>query len=479
MLIFISLRNIIRNLDRNIPVLIALFASFMLLIVGNSIIYFISGSFRQLYTESLTADLSISKQGEDFSLFGNSTLIVGDFLPPPIIPDIEEIIDTLNESNVVNNWAGMLTLPTNIKAGTSSEIFIAFGVDFESYLELFPGIQLHSGSWPDGNGDLAYTMLQQHQYEALGEPPLGSRLLLTSTNGQSFTIRETVFSGIYTYPVPDSAMGQIFLTDANIVRALAGYISVQQDQQTISSKQQLLVESSIDDLFSAPQQDVPSGDLAEDVLQLSDIEGLLSVTPERTASRAFIKGAWNFLLIDSGPEYSFQQTVTELRKLGLTDNYRLLDWRSTAGGNVLIAFFLQVLINAGMGLILIAASLIIINSVSLSLLERRREIGTMRAVGTTKIKLLVLISVEICCMILPIVLLGVFAGALCINIINQLSITTENSYINLLLGGNALQGVIDLPLLFWHMGLGILLIVFCIPYPLSRVLKIQPAQAMA
>ncbi len=487
----ISFRNITRNIARNKFILTFIFVIFALLLMVNSFVSTISDSFYKLYTTSLTADLSISASGEDFTLFGNSALLVGEFLPVPLIADIENIIEFLNAHEAVNNWAGVLTLPVHLRTGSASGTYIAFGVDFDAYRNVLPGIHLHSGAWPErGNGQrdgLAYTMLQQHQYEKLGEPAIGSQLLLTMSDGSSFTIRETTLSGTYSYSAEDALMQNIILTDADIIRSLAGYVSFPQNG-TISTEQQEGAEVDVDDLFSElPQESAPQNSLSAESalesaiesegLQLSDVEDILSLTPERLAGRQIKESAWHFILIARDEAHSFNRAKFE--QFGITQEHRLLNWRNTAGGDALITFFLQILVNGGVGLVLMCIAFVTMNMISLSILERKREFGTMRALGATRMRIAGYMAGEVFFMIVPVIVLGLLCGSLCTAIINSRAIVLNDRYISLLFGSNTLRGSIDMRLIVSHIVLGMVFILLCIPYPLTKILNIQPFKAMS
>ena len=239
LIITIALRNITRNIDRNKFALIILLVAVAVLFVGNSVIRSVSDSFHSLYTQSLTADLSISLNDDSFTIFGNNNLLISEFLLPPLVPEVETAVNILETSEVVNNWSGVLTLPVQIEQEIAAEAkrYIALGVDFESYLRLFPDIQLVAGSFPDVDAERPSIMLQPHQYASLGSPEIGWPMLLTASNGYNFTIREVTLAGVYTYSTEDTLMSRIFLADADVIRSLSGYISQPQSLAEISPEQ--------------------------------------------------------------------------------------------------------------------------------------------------------------------------------------------------------------------------------------------------
>ena len=138
----------------------------------------------------------------------------------------------------------------------------------------------------------------------------------------------------------------------------------------------------------------PQDENAENTLHLGDIEARLALTPERSESRVVAKEAWHFILVDIDSEYSFPQAVTEFRNVGLlqANGYRLLNWRDTAGGDAVIVFVLRILMNIGMGITIVCAAAIIMNSFALSILERRKEFAVMKALGARNKKIVFLIS---------------------------------------------------------------------------------------
>ena len=481
MLVVLAFRNIQRNIVRLRPLLAVFFVTFALLLVINSIIAATSDSFWQLYAQALTADLSISNEKRGNTLFGNESLLVGDFLPVPIVPDIDQIVDALAMDETLH-WAGMLTLPVQAKANNSSGSYVAFGVDFESYLQLFPRIQLHSGSFPTGDTSVAAVMLQPDQHEAMGSPPIGSRLLLTASNGQNFAIREVVLLGLYTYPATDTLMARALLVDADVIRSLAGYVYAAQDLLEISEEQRELVEADLNGLFTSdPAASAVENEDDENNVLLTDVRQILGRSDELAEARTVIKGSWHFILVSSKQGDSFTQLLARLGDAGLSqaNGYRFRNWRDTVGGDAVIAFYLQIFMNIGVGIVIIGAIFIIMNSVTLSILERMTEIGTMRALGAGKNIVAMLITIETVVIIFVTAFLGILFGLLLVAVINRLGISSTNYYVNILLGGNTIRGIITGELILGHTGFSILLAGLCVFYPLSKVLKIRPVQAMA
>jgi ABC-type antimicrobial peptide transport system permease subunit len=129
--------------------------------------------------------------------------------------------------------------------------------------------------------------------------------------------------------------------------------------------------------------------------------------------------------------------------------------------------------------IYIIAGIVIINTLSMAVLERTAEISMMRAIGAQKNFILCLFVSEIMILSFFFGLLGIIAGILIIQSINIQNIGLGgDQFLSLLLGGDTFRPVIDLMTVL--KGLLQLGIVICLSmvYPLFLIRKVTPLHAV-
>ena len=135
--------------------------------------------------------------------------------------------------------------------------------------------------------------------------------------------------------------------------------------------------------------------------------------------------------------------------------------------------------NGGFFLVTFAGIIAIINIFVVTLFERTKEIGTLRAIGASKnyIRLLILLEAVILSLISG--LCSSVLSFLIIKVINAMEISVGNSMLKTLLGGGTLK-ISFYPVMvfnaFWiSLGIGLVSSL----YPISMALKIQPVEAVA
>ena len=165
----------------------------------------------------------------------------------------------------------------------------------------------------------------------------------------------------------------------------------------------------------------------------------------------------------------------ELRRAG----YRVRDWSSSVGGNARLAWFLQLLFNIGLLFVSFGAVIIAANALLLSVLERTGEIGTLRAMGASRLRIALMIFFETLLVVFGSAVIGIVLGHFATEQLNSAGIVIENPYIQILFGGEPLRGSVNLQIVLVHLAAGLLLTVLSMLYPLKRALGIRPVEAMA
>lgn len=454
-------RNLARSLPRRWPVIVILAVSVAALEVGNTLLENSSDGLKRTYTSSFTGDWTVSARGrESFTLFGSDLPLIGEYYVLPTIPNAADRLAALKAQTGVEGVVGQVTAGGQLSLEGWSAAVPVFGVDFEDYFSLFPALKLIEGSLQPGPGRILVNETQfASMTRALGrEPQLGESLTLAIFNDNSFTIRPVTLAGVFRYPAHDEALDRICLTDPDTARALNGYIYGSPGAGASAGTSQ----DDLNALFS----DAHDTSAAAAGVKQSDIEARLKDTKARDAANRVLDGSWNFLLVKGE------------RPRGLGHELAVRDWKGSAGGTALVTWLVQLVFNASMGFVLAGAAVIGVNSLALSVSERSRELGTMRALGAGKFRVAALIATEAMLTVTGAALFGVVVGLLLLALLHHRGIPLENPYLQALFGGRLLR-----PLPTWagtlgHIGLAVVLGLLSFLQPVRLVLRIQPVQAM-
>jgi len=340
-----------------------------------------------------------------------------------------------------------------------------FGVDFAAYFRFFPALRVVEGSVVALPGGRVFMSEPQYRMAtvALGyAPPLGTAFSLAAYNNSTFTIREVNLQGVYRYPAGDALLDRIVLVDPDTARALNGYTTRPEQSQPLSAGTEL---DSLDQLFGG------TADLSEaapEALSIQGVEAQLADTDERDRLNRALPDSWNFLLVKG-----------DLRHWSVPNGFQVRDWRASAGGNATIIWLVQLLFNIGMGLVLAGSAIIVINSLALAIVERTREIGTMRALGATKLVVGTVVGLEVLLVVVLSGLVGLSIGSSTVAVLSWTGIVLDNPYLVGLFGAGVVRPTLTLALLVQQFALVLGLGVVAFVLPVRLALRVSPGQAMA
>ena len=490
MLFIFAIRNVLRNLRRLAPMMLILVLVFALLVIGNAVLNTTINALYSVYARNLTGDLTVSARDKtNFTVFGSDQLLVGQYLIPPALVDFSGLQSRVESLPMVRSTAGFISSAARVEIGGMKRNSIVFGVDFEKYLKLVPNLKLEAGRFPEpGEPGI---VVQRPGWKGV-EKLIGKKVLLAAGLGRSFTLREVPLTGIVSYPVRDKILDTVVLVDAGTARALNGYLDNSQDTITISKKEQNVLESGFDSLFSSNSDSNNEVDASSstgiDPMALfgSDPGGEISeLEPDNSLlfdnNQNSKSDAWNFLLVSLNNRGDIGAVKRSLAIAGFNEEsgYLIRDWSASVGGSARLAWFLQLLFNIGLIFVSFGAVIIVTNALLLSVLERTGEIGSLRAMGATRMRVSAMIFIETLLVVFGSTLIGIFLGSLGLEWLNAKGIVIDNPYIKILFGGKPVRGEITVQSITLHLSAAFLLTVVSMLYPLKRALGISPVEAMA
>jgi putative ABC transport system permease protein len=140
---------------------------------------------------------------------------------------------------------------------------------------------------------------------------------------------------------------------------------------------------------------------------------------------------------------------------------------------------LQLIFGAGMVTIGAGALIILMNGIVIAVLERRGEIGTMRALGATKQFVRRLFAVETLAIVTAASLAGLALGAMASLLVSREGIVLANSALISLFGGTILRPRLGVVSVLAHFAGALAAGSLAWVYPVRLALRIQPLAAMS
>ena len=125
------------------------------------------------------------------------------------------------------------------------------------------------------------------------------------------------------------------------------------------------------------------------------------------------------------------------------------------------------------------ARIILMNGIVIAVLERRGEIGTMRALGATKQFVRRLFAAETLSVVTVASLAGLALGAAVSLLVARRGIALSNSALVSLFGGNVLRPRLGAPSVLAHFAGAVAAGSLAWVYPVRLALRIQPLDAMS
>lgn len=483
MLLLLSLKNI---LSRKSSAVIILFIAFAvaLLVLTNAIFDSTENGIQETFVSSFTGDLVIRPKNETpLSLLGDETPVTGTFTEIPLLTPYEKINDYLKglpEVKLSNpQLFGMAALDYK---GKKTPLAL-FGTETSDYLKIMTGIKIEKGLAYAENqkGIMLSTLVAQN----IGAD-LGSELQFLVAEGLSVRIRSAPVTALYSYPVENRIFDDIILISPQIVRELFEINSMYSSEDLVLDKntQQLLSDYDLDSLFEDGDidqtdfEDSPNFGRAPQT-ELSPWENSPAFE-NSPVSETSSDTSWNFIICKLSPEASVKKTIKKMNRFFEKSgwNVEAVGWRNAAGNLAMYLYFLRLIFNIGIFIVLFAGFIIINNTLVVNILDRTQELGTMRAIGTSKLFVSLQCMSETLMLALTAGILGLIFGSLLSRLVLCLHITFTNAFLIQLFGGNSLVTVVKASNLIKCFCVSLILGMIAWIYPVYTALNTSPVVAM-
>lgn len=476
-----ALRNVT---SRRSSLIIILFISFSiaLLLLSNAIFDGTDHGIDTTFVNSFTGDIVIRpKASFPLSLFGDETPVTGELSEIPHLIPYPQIEQAVREKTGIKSTVSQITGMAALNCGGTYIPGAIFGVNAHEYLSMMSAITLTEGRpfSNDENGALISKSRIRLIQEKTGiEYHVGDTLQLITAGSLMFSIRSVTITGIYDYAVQNSVLDQILLTSPSTVRSLMNIADSSTDESQIADNTKNLLNSSLDldDLFGS----FDDFELTEECDPTA--ASVITANNENTSleTEKADSAVWSFIICRTEEGAGKKQIIRDLNRLFRKNGWDIqaVDWRTAAGGTVHLIFYMRLIFNIGIILILLTGFIVVCNSLTISALDRVHETGTIRSLGAGRHFIREQFFFETLILTVSSGFIGCILGIIINAAISHYGIHLTNTFLIQLFGGSTIQTIITASNVAYCMLLSILLAFIGTMYPMHIALKSNPVTAM-
>lgn len=446
----------------------------MLFCVANAVFDSTEQGVESCFTLGFTGDVFIRPTGNSqVSLFGDDTPVTGELSRLECVVPYADIVNCLSENDIVKGFTGQVTCAAYMQSDACSGPVYVFGVMLSEYADLMPSLHfVEGGAALPGEKAMIICSELAEQFAV----SVGDTLQFTVKEGPSARIRAAPVTGIIEYETPNDIFSNFVLVDTDTAHSLIGMSNAAGQAFDIAEEDENLLtddfdmDSLFDDAFDT------------DAIWVEDIE-VDETEPEVTdiVAEEPVTGSWNFLMVRLNEGFSSKKAIHKFNRTFRKNGWPVeaVTWRHAAGSTAMYLYWMRLIFNIGIIIVLAAGFIIINNTLVISVLDRTREFGTMRAVGAGKRYISLQCMIETFMLTISGGILGTSTGVWAASYITKLHITFSNSFLIQLFGSEALAITVTPHNMLTMAGISILLGLVGWIYPVITALRVTPVKAMA
>ena len=479
MLLKLALKNVV---SRKSSLVIILFITFAvcLFCVANAVFDSTEQGVQTNYVASFTGDFIIRPKSKfQQSLFGDETPVTGELTMLDTIVPYENIVEALENMSEVYGTCGQISGAAMVERsdGANRSASYVFGVEGEPYLSLMKSIHIINGK-PYEHGQRG-VMLCSQMANKLGVD-VGSTVQFIVSDGPNYKIRAATVTAVFEYEIYNEIFGRFVIADPITVRSLLGITEVFSSESYDLSEDatNLFAENNdfedFDDLFA------DASDFDEALIQEENQETETYDTEVKTEELSE-STSWNYVIVRLKEGQNTKRQIKKVSRLFRRKGWpvQVADWRHAAGSTALYLFWMRKIFNIGIIIVLAAGFIIVNNTLVINILDRTREIGTLRAIGAKKRFISLQCMIENLILTITSGILGVLAGNICTHFINKAHIVLNNSFLVQLFGAEAITVHVTGGNVFKLFILVLALALLGWIYPVINALKVSPVDAIS
>ncbi len=284
--------------------------------------------------------------------------------------------------------------------------------------------------------------------------------------------------GIIKYRALDTIFGHFAITDIESYRACLGYFTASSQQAPVAKENQKILgldNANLDALFG-------SGNLVvSNTRHTVTLPKVQSAPVKPPTAENIENGLYNLIFVRFKSGVAPASALLKLNQalMQAKVNARAIPWKKAAGPIGSMTTLIKGALVLFVTFLFVVAIIIIVNTLTMSAMERTSEIGMMRAIGARKQFIRAMFFGETGMLALVFGGAGLVLGIIIVNVIPMLHITSANDFVQLLYGGNTFHPMFkwtDLVMTVLELGL---VTVTAALYPMRVAGQIKPLDAIA
>lgn len=422
----------------------------------------------KVFVSSFTGDIVIRPVSKfPLSLFGDETPVTGNLTSISTMDSIVSVIPIVEHHKAIEYVIPQLTTYAALEKDTYRINTALFGLDAQKYTSAMTGIHILEGR-PFAFNEKGIMISKKTAGDTI---KVGDTIQLVAADAVSFRIRAVPVTAIYSYEVENQILDRISILDPETLRSLKNVANTAFiDDSLIDEQSRNLLSSdefgSIDDLFAG----------------FSDVEAVISETDEiiLPIKEDSMQTSWNFIVCTVNKNYSVPLVITNLNKIFKENNLpvQAVNWRKAAGATATYVYVLRLLLNAGIIVVLLAGFIVINNTLTINIIDRIKEIGTMRAIGAKKRIIAMLFFIETFLLTFISASIGTVFGFIGNTVLSMLRLPIHNSLLQQLFGGSVLTTIVTGSNIISLFALAFFLGILGWIIPVQTALEVTPVTAM-
>lgn len=478
-----AFKNII---SRKSSLVIILFIAFSIavLVMANAVFDGTKSGIEKTFSQNFTGDIVIRPKAQfPMSLFGDETPVTGNLSELPQLIPYSDIYSYVSESEWIKQAVPQITGQAVLRFGDSNLASYFFGVDGQEYVNLMSGIKILQGqpySADENSLMLSNVTLQKIKDEYGVELHVGDQIQLAGFTGSSYTLRAATLSAIYEYAVHNDLQDKIVLINPSVLRPLIGLNSTEIDASLFTQDNSGLLdnldEGGIDDLFGECEDFETDGLLEEEAVPAQEAAAQSEEKPEQVSEETI----WNYIVCSAAPGFPSRIAIRKMNRDFAKREWpvQAVDWRAAAGMAAQYIYWMRLIFNIGLIIIIGTGFIIVNNTLVIAALDRSKETGALRAIGAGRRFVALEYLAETLMLTITAGILGCILGVIGNSFLSNGSIHFSNTYLVQLFGGDTLRAVVRLPNILSGMALSLILAVVAWLYPVKIALNTSPVAAM-
>jgi putative ABC transport system permease protein len=499
LILTIAWRNILRHRGKSLVIGVILFTGAFLMTVGNGVISGMAAGIEKNIINGFMGDIVlISDAQKSDNILLN---LMGSTIEP--ITTYKRIKGILAAQPCVRRFLPVGKNLAMLLDDNSAAPGFAYllGVDFAEYRKMFPdNFRVIEGGYPapgeralllptfardelynfyniwflPEGGAVVKGNLKKEALEDVKNLVVSTSVVMmgmTSGINAATDIRFPV-RGIVRYGALNQIFGHFCLVDIEAYRECLGYFTAADMAAQVPKEEKKLLGLESEDL------DAMFG--GEDMV----VSGY-KTAPKLKAAPAAVKtaedGAYNAVFIKLNDGVSYGDALADLNRALLEGKagVRAVPWSKASGPMGGMALIIKSALFIFVTLLFCVAVIIIVNTLTMSAIERASEIGMMRAIGARKSFIAGMFLGETAVLSTIFGGLGILAGILAVRVIPLFKITTANDMLQILYGGSFFNPLLSLSAVALTAFQLLVVTVIAALYPMRVAVEITPLDAIS